>query len=194
MEELFEVLIAVVVIIGSLIKTMSKANKVKQNAPGKAAAPEKPAAPAASAERMRSSQNVRPVPAQPTVKPTVHPAGSAGVPDFWKQISEAIKEELAPEKPAAAQPAKGHEAAGRMAEGDSRECEHGSVGGSMAYEGHQEGREEKPVQRPRPAETASLAYRPAMTAQEMRRAVVMAEVLKRPQERMAEQARRWSAR
>jgi len=37
-------------------------------------------------------------------------------------------------------------------------------------------------------------YRPAMNAQEMRRAVVMAEILKRPQERMTEQARRWSVR
>ena len=193
MEELFEGLFAlIVVVIGLAAKFAGQTKKVKQNAPGKAAAPVRPAAPAA--ERMRSSQSIRPVPAQPTVKPTIHPAGSAGVPDFWKQIGEELKEEQASEKSAAAQPAKGHEAAGKMAEGDSRECEHGSVGGSMAYEGHQEGREEKPVMPPRPAATAAPAYRPAMTAQEMRRAVVMAEVLKRPQERMAEQARRWSVR
>lgn len=195
MEDIFESLFAlIVVVIGIAAKFAGQAKKVKKNAPGQAAAPERPAAPAASAERMRSAQRAHPVPAQPTVKPTVHPADSAGVPEFWKQVSEAIKEEFAPEKPAAAQPVPGHEAAGRMAEGDSRECEHGSLGGSMAYEGHQEGREEKPMLRPRPAAAQTPDFQPRMSAQEMRRAVVMAEVLKRPQERMAEQARRWNAR
>ena len=195
MEDIFESLFALIVVgIGIAAKFAGQAKKVKKNAPGQAAAPERTAAPAASVERMRSAQNARPVPAQPTVKPTVHPAESAGVPEFWKQVSEAIKEELAPEKMSSAQPAPGHEAAGGMAEGDSRECEHGSLGGSMAYEGHQEGREEKPVIRPRPAAAQTAACQPRMSVQEMRRAVVMAEVLKRPQERMAEQARRWNAR
>lgn len=194
MEDMFEAIVALIVVVASLTKFMGQTKKVKQNAPGQAAAPERPAAPAASAERMRPAQSVRPIPAQPTVRPTVHPAESAGVPEFWKQVSEAIKEEFAPEKTAAARPVPGHEAAGRMAEGDSRECEHGSLGGSMAYEGHQEGREAKPAVKPRPAAAPSAAYQPRMSAQEMRRAVVMAEVLKRPQERMAEQARRWNAR
>ena len=132
----------------------------------------------------------------PKIKPTVQPAGGVQLPEFWKQVSEAIKEEfddlVSDEK---AQPATGHEAVGRMAEGDSRECEHGSVGGSMAYEGHQEGSEERRDTARRPSEPNERAmYRPAMNAEEMRRAVVMAEILKRPQDRMAEQARRWTAR
>lgn len=188
MEELFEAIIAIVIIGASLIKTMSKANKVKQNAPGKAAAPVRPAAPAEPT--VRPIQTARPSPAQPTVHPTVQPTEKpAQIPDFWQQMSKKFGEQAG--TPA---PQTGHEAAGSMAEGDSRECEHGSIGGSMAYEGHQEGREKKEV-RPRPAAApAAAAYRPAMNAQEMRRAVVMAEILKRPQERMAEQARRWSVR
>ena len=86
-----------------------------------------------------------------------------------------------------------------MNEGDSRECEHGSVGGSMAYGSHEGGR---PVSQIKPGRTiydrkdegVAAMYRPAMNAQEMRRAVVMAEILKRPQERMADQARRWNVR
>ena len=192
MEELFEVIIAIAVIAGGLIKTMSKANKVKHNAPGQAAAPAKPAAPAQPAARPAGS--ARPAPAMPTVKPTVQPSGGAQLPEFWRQISETIKDEFAPEKSAPAQKARGHEAVGEMDEGSSRECEHGSLGGSMAYEGHQEGREAKLAVRPRPAAAQTPAFQPRMSAQEMRRAVVMAEVLKRPQERMAEQARRWNAR
>lgn len=190
MEELFEVIIAIAVIAASLIKGMKQSKKVKQNAPGKAAAPVRPSEPVKPVTSARPAVNERPVPAVPTVKPTVQPTGgNIQLPEFWQQVSRALKEELAPEKNDP-----GHEAVGKMAEGDSRECGHGSIGGSMAYEGHQEGRERKEI-KPRPAAAPEASvYRPAMNAQEMRRAVVMAEILKRPQDRMAEQARRWSAR
>ena len=190
MEEMFEVIVALIVIIGSLVKTAGKSRKIKENAPGKAAAPARPAVAEAPVQRPQPERSARPVPAQPTVQPMVHPTEKpADIPDFWQQMSRAFGQTAETEAADA-----GHEAVGKMAEGDSRECEHGSVGGSMAYEGHQEGREKR-ESKPQPAAaTAASAYRPAMTAQEMRRAVVMAEILKRPQERMAEQARRWSAR
>ncbi len=191
MENLFEGIIALIVIFASLAKFLGQTKKVKQNAPGKAAAPMRPAAPAAPVTR--PAEPARPAPAAPTVRPTVQPTGeSVQLPEFWQQVSKALKEELAPEK---RDP--GHEAVGKMAEGDSRECGHGSIGGSMAYEAHEEGGRMKPnVRTPAPgsAQKAETAYRPAMNAQEMRRAVVMAEILKRPQDRMAEQARRWNVR
>ena len=189
MEELFEVIIALIVIVGSLIRTASKANKVRQNAPGKAAAPARPAAPVQQAARPAPA---RPAPAQPSIQPTIHPSQEeAPLPDFWKQMSKHFNEEIASEKKEA-----GHQAVSGMAEGESRECEHGSVGGSMAYEAHQEGGEMKarPAAAPASAHKPVSAFAPAMNAQEMRRAVVMAEILKRPQERMAEQARRWNVR
>jgi len=191
MENLFEGIIALIVIFASLAKFLGQTKKVKQNAPGKAAAPMRPAAPAAPVTRPAKPE--RPVPAAPTVKPTVQPTGgSVQLPEFWQQVSRTLKEELAPEN---SDP--GHEAVGMMAEGDSRECGHGSIGGSMAYEAHEEGGRMKPnVRTPAPgsAQKTEPAYRPAMNAQEMRRAVVMAEILKRPPERMAEQARRWNVR
>lgn len=195
MEELFEVIIALIVIIGSLAKTASKSKKIRENAPGKAAAPAKPAAPvrtypAAPAKKLMPDHAGHPAPAGPTIRPTVHPTESMSpVPDFWKHVSEALSEEPAEKKPDA-----GHGTAEMLAEGDSRECEHGSLGGSMAYEGHAEGRDKKAAGRLRAAEYEGSVRRPVMNAQEMQRAVVMAEILKRPQERMNEQARRWSVR
>lgn len=194
MENLFEGIIALIVIFASLAKFVGQTKKVKQNAPGKAAAPVCPAAPAAPAAR--PAEPARPAPAVPTVKPTVQPSGgSVQLPEFWQQVSRALKEELAPEK----KTDPGHETVGKMAEGDSRECGHGSIGGSMAYEAHDEGGRMTPnVRTPATsgvrAQQNEPAYRPAMNAQEMRRAVVMAEILKRPQDRMAEQARRWNVR
>lgn len=183
-------IVAIIVIVAALAKIVNQTKKVKQNAPGKAAAPVRPAAPARTVP-------VRPAvrtPAAPTIQPTLHPAAdSRQAGDFWQQVSSALREQDA----SSARDA-GHEAPARMAEGDSRECEHGSIGGSMAYQEHQEGRSQKRKEKPasvgydKPASDA--LYRPAMNAQEMRRAVVMAEILKRPQERMAEQARRWTVR
>ena len=188
MEEMFEGIVALIVlVVVGIAKGMGQTKKLKQNAPGKAAAPARPAAPAKTAP---AGPIVR-TPAAPTVRPTVHPASAEQQPvPFWQEISQRLQD--------AEQPDKGHEAPAKMSEGDSRECEHGSVGGSMAYQGHQEGQAEQ-----RKAKSAAAAYdkpvsdspyRPAMNAQEMRQAVVMAEILKRPQERMAEQARRWTVR
>ena len=183
-----EGLIVIIGLIVAIVNAVNKGKTVKKNAPGQAARPQQPVRP------ISQSPN-RPVapaaPAKPTVapaQPTITPAGM----DFWKQISDML-DDAEEEKPAV----KGHEQVTDMPEGDSRECEHGSVGGSMAYTSLQEGREaaqkkRAPDMQRRQTETASALYRPAMTAQEMRQAVVMAEILKRPQERMAEQARRWS--
>lgn len=191
MEEMFEGIVALIVIVViGIAKGMGQTKKLKQNAPGKAAAPVRPAAPARTAP---ARPTVR-MPAAPSIQPTVRPVGgNMQLGSFWQQVSSALQEQ-----DTSSARASGHEAPVRMPEGDSRECEHGSVGGSMAYQGHQEGREDR-----RERKTATGAYdnpasdalyRPAMNAQEMRQAVVMAEILKRPQERMAEQARRWTVR
>ncbi|MBQ8953934.1 MAG: hypothetical protein IJ048_07435, partial [Clostridia bacterium] len=95
-----------------------------------------------------------------------------------------------------------------LAEGDSRECDHGSVGGSMDITTHMgtgdefeharqqvETRVKVNVKPSRTAqeETAATARAiPELSAEEMRRAIVMAEILKRPAERYA--GRRWAAR
>jgi hypothetical protein len=111
-----------------------------------------------------------PVPAQPKEKP-----------------SKPVK------APKPVQKHSAHAAVGSLAEGTSRECDYGSLGGSMAYS-HADG--EGAAKRPAAITEQPMQeeYRPAMTAEEMRRAVVMAEILKTPQERMAEQARRWNLR
>lgn len=219
MEELFEVVIVIIGVIAAIAKAAGKTKKIKKNAPGQAKEPvyeegqsaEGAVQPARTAPRAGAGYAV---PAQPTVQPTVRPASpgqplrpvaaptakaakpaSADIPvqpGFWQQLGEALKEELGVDGPQ-----KGHGTVNKMPEGDSRECEHGSIGGSMAYESHQGGRimEERVVRTAEaPAAKEGKTFRPAMNAEEMRRAVVMAEILKRPQERMAEQARRWSVR
>lgn len=183
-----EGLIVIIGLIIAIVNAVNKGKTVKKNAPGQAARPQQ-------AQSPRSEQMNRPVAPAAPVKPTVAPAQPTVTPagmDFWKQISGML-DEVEEEKTAV----KGHEQVTAMPEGNSRECEHGSVGGSMAYTSHQEGKDavqkkRVPDMQRRQTETPSSLYRPAMTAQEMRQAVVMAEILKRPQERMAEQARRWS--
>ncbi len=193
-----EGIIAIIIIIAALARLNTNAKKVRQNAPGQSRPPQ-------SAEPTRPlTQSTRPV-MQPTVQPTVKPIQPTG--SFWGQMMDALEEaenevkrmpQTASVKPAAAKkPAttyhKGHAAVGSLPEGTSRECDYGSLGGSMAYT-HTDGApaaQRKPVEKDAQAEEI---YRPAMTAEEMRRAVVMAEILKRPQERMAEQARRWNLR
>ena len=69
-------------------------------------------------------------------------------------------------------------------QGTSRECEHGVVGGSIAGDAH-EGEEKHAVKRvpdTYPVDEEPL-LRPRMNARELRRAVVMSEILKRPCER-----------
>lgn len=188
-----ESLIVIIGIIAAIVNAVNKGKKVKKNAPGQAARPQQPVQPPFQpVQRTRHGQMNRPdtVPAG-NAKPTVVPAQPTAAPgntDFWQQIAGLLDEEEAPAAD------KGHEQVTIMPEGDSRECEHGGVGGSMAYDSHQEGKvsSEKKRREPAPQPETDTLYRPAMNAQEMRRAVVMAEILKRPQERMAEQARRWS--
>ena len=85
-----------------------------------------------------------------------------------------------------------------LSEGDSRECDHGSVGGSMDITTHQgqgdeyqHARQQVKVQvkahvKPAAEEKAPvIAPHARLTAEEMRRAVVMSEILKRPAERAA---------
>ena len=92
-----------------------------------------------------------------------------------------------------------------LTEGDSRECDHGSVGGSMDITSHMglgeefEHAETRVKVNVRPSQAAAkeetkAATRPVaeMTAEQMRQAVIMAEILKRPSERFA--GRRWAAR
>jgi len=95
-----------------------------------------------------------------------------------------------------------------LSEGESRECDHGSVGGSMDITSHagmgEEYERAKPEVQPLVRTSASSA-RPAaepdampadsitrMTAAQMRQAVIMAEILRRPSERR--RAGRWSVR
>ncbi|MBQ2955842.1 MAG: hypothetical protein IJE08_05195 [Clostridia bacterium] len=186
-----EGLIVIIGIIISIVNVINKSKKVRNNAPGRASAPQRPATSGTAVPAKRAEP---PRPAAPVVKPTVSAPAETQPTAFWEGIGDILKDELGAERLQ-----KGHEAPGRMSEGDSRECEHGSIGGSMAYGGHQEGREKRTQQPAKNAydrqnEHPSALYRPAMNAQEMRRAVVMAEILKRPQERMNEQARRWAAR
>ena len=96
-----------------------------------------------------------------------------------------------------------------LTEGDSRECDHGSVGGSMDITTHMgqgeafeharqqvQTRVKVNVKASRSAtkEETSAAARPIpeMSAAQMRQAVIRAEILKRPAERFA--GRRWAAR
>lgn len=190
---------AIIVIIGIIIAIVNATNKgkqVKKNAPGQAAKQSQPVTPPfQSPHRARYEQMQTPVAPAAPQQPAAQPAGPG---DFWKQVTELLDEEK--EKKKALKPVKGHGQVTAMPEGRSRECEHGSVGGSIAFDTHQEGtnaavRKQRAGGTARNAQAAEHSlYRPAMNAQEMRRAVVMAEILKRPQERMAEQARRWSVR
>ncbi len=192
-----EGIIAIIIIVSLISRLANGAKKVKQNAPGQSSAP---ARPIAQSERPADRPTMQPI--QPTVKPTVQPGG------FWGQMLEALedfeddgilnesKRKKTPQTPKTApQMNKARAASGRqLAEGSSRECEHGSLGGSMAYT-HSD--DAAAMQRRVTVQTqpqGAPMYRPAMNAEEMRKAVVMAEILQRPQERMAQQARRWTLR
>lgn len=118
---------------------------------------------------------------------------------FWQQMSEMLSQTAAqPESAPQPAPEDGHGAVSVMPEGDSRACEHGSVGGSIAYESHEGGRvapeEIKRLGRFVATEAEDARYEPFMDARQMRQAIVVAEILKRPAERRAEQARRWNLR
>lgn len=67
-------------------------------------------------------------------------------------------------------------------EGTSRQCEHGAVGGSIKEHAH-EGAPKAKRATDEPEQQAAYRPRPRLDARELRRAVVMAEILKRPCER-----------
>lgn len=71
-----------------------------------------------------------------------------------------------------------------LGQGESRECEHGVIGGSIAGDVH-EGEEKHAVRRAPETQPVELdaPLRPRLNARELRRAVVMSEILKRPGER-----------
>lgn len=179
-----EGIIAIIGIIIAIVNAINKSSKsVKKNAPGQKRPPQQVRHETVKAP-IPPVQYTPPTPAQPTVM--------SDSDNFWKKVSDMLAEKET------GSDVQGHEQVTSMPEGNSRECEHGSVGGSMAYGGHQGGRVTANIParskfEDSKAEDYSM-YRPAMNAQEMRQAVVMAEILKRPQERMAEQARRWSVR
>lgn len=184
-----EGLIVVISIVIAVVNAVNKEKKVRKNAPGQAARPRKTTA---RFEPLSNEQNAD-VRSQSTAP---SPAQSA---EFWTQIVETLDHEEKEQATAT----RGHEAAAQMAEGESRECEHGSIGGSMAYDTHEgesvvEKRENAALPEDRLAEKQLTAKPSAgrlpLSAQELRSAVVMAEILKRPQERMMEQARRWTVR
>lgn len=116
----------------------------------------------------------------------MHPAASAGEEPEEKEPEE---EEL-PESDLAIP---------EQENGSSRECEHGSVGGSMDITTHEGGTDfehatvkVKAHVRPelrRDDENTVINTVRRLNAEDMRRAVVVSEILKRPEERMRE--RRW---
>ena len=89
-----------------------------------------------------------------------------------------------------------------LGEGESRECDHGSVGGSMDITSHagmgEEFEHAQPLAKPnvKPAyamaEDAALQSPTKLTAAQMRQAVIWAEILRRPSERW--QGGRWTTR
>lgn len=192
-------LIGLLVFIFAVGKLIGRVKKVQQNAPGKRVPPVR-YVPPEPAEQTKPTEPVVFAP-QPTPEAPAEPDVSQE--EFWRQMSEVLQQAAEDEGPVAetgGRPAEsGHETIVPESEGESRACEHGALGGSIPYDEH-EGRTDEAPKRPKkrseeqPGENTVAAYRPAMNAQEMRRAVVMAEILKRPQERMAEQARRWSLR
>ena len=170
----------IILFIFSQINRRSK--QVRTNRPGQGGT-----APASGADpkRERTSQaagpGVRPayVPAQPLVEVPHRPSDDGGMIDE----SDRARTDLL--------------------EGESRECDHGSLGGSMDITSHMGGdfehaqtqvkvrvrpsRPAEPIEESRPMLSASK-----LNAAQMRQAVVMAEILRRPSERMRD--RRWTFR
>ena len=165
-------LVIVFLIIGLIARVSSRANKTAANRPGQGAKPAPAAKPAPSAAEATPVGTERETPAA-----SAWPSGAMDESDLARSD---------------------------LSEGDSRECDHGSVGGSMDITTHQGQGVEFEHAKPqvhvnvRPTREAAADTQAAaagaihMTAAEMRRAVVAAEILKRPSERRA--AGRWPAR
>lgn len=182
-----QAIIALIIIVWAVGRVMKAGKKVVNNAPGKAQQP--------------STQKAAPaVKSEPTEAPVKSAEESAAVFDACAPLDES---DHAPTV---------------LDEGESRSCDHGSLGGSMEVADHQ-GMGEKFVHAQQQVKTrvkTEVETRvktqvhvnrkdvvgetqavdeeetpvAELTPEQMRRAVVMAEILKRPCERQ----RRWSAR
>ncbi len=125
----------------------------------------------------------------------MHPAASAGEEPEEEETEEEEAEEEAEEE----ELPESDLAIPEQENGSSRECEHGSVGGSMDITTHEGGTDfehatvkVKAHVRPelrRDDENTVINTVRRLNAEDMRRAVVVSEILKRPEERMRE--RRW---
>lgn len=180
-----------ILIIIFIVSQLSKRTKqVKNNRPGQGARP----TPGGTPVRDRAVR--RPyMPAQPIAQPTVAPSYTPPQPE---PASEPEQTDYT-----AGMLDDSDRARTDLTEGDSRECDHGSLGGSMDITSHAGMGEEfehaeqraKPNVKPAYAaaeQAASLQSPTKLTAAQMRQAIVWAEILKRPSERW--QSGRWSAR
>lgn len=70
-----------------------------------------------------------------------------------------------------------------LCEGESRQCAHGLAAGSIQEDTHEGEPAPQPLAREPLAAVTTPAQRPRLDARELRRAVVTAEILKRPCER-----------
>ena len=152
-----KILIVLLIIVGVALKQKKKRAPTR---PGRAVRPEEAAH---EPEQTLKEQPVKPA----------RPAKSSAPGPQKKAVPAAAS------APLGAQPAD---------EGESRECAHGVTGGSIAEDHRHEGEALRPRSRQvegsklRPSEPREAA-RTRLTAKEMQRAVVMAEILKRPCER-----------
>ncbi len=180
----------VLIIIFILSQVFKGSKKVKTNRPGQ---PAKPAAAPGGAPSGERGVRRPYMPAQPVVKPTVQPIAEPAQAAFAPAAADAAAADgLLDES---------DRARTDLVEGESRECDHGSLGGSMDITTHMgQGAEYERAQvQVKPSRSDETADAPAalvsitkLTAAQMRQAVIVSEILKRPAERM--QGRRWAAR
>ena len=184
-------ILPILVILFIISRLFGGAKKVQKGRPGQhGAAPTPGNGPARHQGGQPPKTSVTPpMPAQPG--PVYEPAEAAADPDAAPYDDGLLDES--------------DRARFDLDEGDSRECDHGSVGGSMDITTHMgRGKDYEHAQtrvkvnvRPSAAAakeetTAAAKPIPEMSAEEMRQAVIVAEILKRPSERFA--GRRWAAR
>lgn len=194
----FEGLIAVIIIVVSLVASAKKAKTASKNVPGRKNA----ARPVSTAQAKPAARPAAPVKSAQPAQPAAEPVQSA-VPVQPQVLNESDY------------------ARADLDEGDSRECDHGSVGGSMDITSHagmgdefvhaqqmvkttvatsvktqvKVRRDDMPPEEPeaeeaQPDNAAIRSAAASMNAEQMRQAVIMAEIMKRPSERF----RRWPAR
>ena len=162
-----EFIIFVFILIGLILRVSSRTQKVANNRPG---------------QRKEAIPKGTPVTEAPQAMP-VRPVQSEPLPVADIPYSGEVLDDT-------------DLARADLTEGDSRECDHGSVGGSMDITSHQ-GDVNENVSHQRVAiswddKGAQLISPSRISALDMQRAVVMAEILKSPRERYAN--RRWPRR